>query len=159
MQPASGRVRIRRGDLVPMLAGLCGFLALLCIGLAAVGTAVATPLRAAIGLAALPFVVLVVRLLPTGVYVDDDGVLIRNIPSSRRLAWSQIERFAIGKRRGFGDFPCGEVVLTNGEHVTIGALNPSAAGGPAEIVPLIDDLNARLARATGRTSTPAIQDL
>jgi hypothetical protein len=156
---ASGPVRIRRRDLAPALAALCGFVALLCLFLAAVGDAASTPLRVAVGLVAIPFIVLVVRLLPTGVYVDDDGVLIRNIPSSRRLAWSQIERFAIGPRPGFGNFPCGEAVLTDGEHVTIGSLNPSLAGGPAEIVPLIDDLNAHLARATGRTSPPAIHDL
>jgi hypothetical protein len=146
-----GRERVRRPDLVPLQVLLFGGVGLACLGLAVwPGGAASAGVRIAFGLAAIAFAILVARLLPMGVYVDDDGVEVRNFLSSRRIPWAQIDRFAMGLHKGFGSFPCGVAHLGDGEVLVIGALNPSL-GGEAQILPLIDDLNGRLGRATGRT--------
>lgn len=52
---------------------------------------------AIMGLAALG---LIRRLTRVGVETDRDGIVVRNLLSTRRLAWSEIDGFEEGRRRG-----------------------------------------------------------
>jgi hypothetical protein len=147
--------RVRRRDVAYSLSALYGLMLFLCVGMALdVGPDKSVGLRVGFAIAAVPFVVAIVRTLPIGVYVDSDGVLIRNVLSRRRLAWREIDRFELGTWRGWGNFRCGVVRLADGGQVTISALNPPYLG-EHEVLPLIDDLNRRLGRATGRSFPPA----
>jgi Bacterial PH domain len=148
-----GRRRVvRRGEHIYVLALLyaicltgCGALAL---GVGA-GQELAIGVRVAFAIAGLAFVLLVVRTLRIGAYPGPDGVLIRNVTRSRRLSWSQIERFEIGEWRGLGSYRCGVARLVAGGQVVIFALNPPFEGVES-ILPLLDELNAQLAQALAR---------
>jgi hypothetical protein len=150
--------RIRRGDLVPWMVGLYALVIVGCGVLAVVSPDFPIGVRIGFAVLAVPFVILIIRTLPMGVYLEPDGVVIRNVLATRRLKWDEIDRFAYGRYRGYGDYRCGVVLLARGGQVTIGALNPPAVGDMM-ILPLIDELNAHLAQATGRSFKPAIQDL
>jgi len=57
-----------------------------------------TPGRVALGLASAAVVVLAVRTFLEGVYVEADGVLVRNVFRSWRLRWDEIEDVAPRRR-------------------------------------------------------------
>jgi hypothetical protein len=155
MTADSGRERVRRRDLPYSMSGLYALLLAGCAEMALdVGPEKSTAMQVAFGIVGVAFGIAIIRTLPVGVYMEPDGVLIRNALSSRRLAWAQIDRFELGVWRGWGNFRCGVARLADGGQVTIFALNPSY-GGDHEILPLIDDLNRRLGRATGRSFAPA----
>jgi hypothetical protein len=150
-----GRERVRRSDLPFGLAGLYALLLSGCAAMALdVGPEKSTAMQAGFGIAAVAFVIAIVITLPIGVYIESDGVLIRNALSRRHLAWEEIDRFELGRWRGWRTYRCGVALLAAGGQVTIFALNPPYRG-EREILPLIDDLNGRLGRATGRSFPPA----
>jgi hypothetical protein len=150
----SRRRRVRRGDLVPTLVALFAVVGAFCAAMAlGLNSTIPGGMRIGFGLAAVPFAVLIVRYLPIGVYIEPDGVLIRNVWSSRRLAWHEIDRFELGSWAIVGNYR-GAARLTDGELVTIAALNPPRHGREVAL-PLIDELNGHLGAATGRTLAPA----
>jgi hypothetical protein len=145
-----GRDRVRRTGLIVGMALLFAFCAALSLAIALdVGSEKPVGYRAAFAIVAAVSMLAIVRTLALGVYVDPDGVLIRNMLSTRRLAWTEIMRFEMGEWRSVGGFPCGIARLKDGGQITIYALNPPAMSDDA-VLPLIDDLNERLGQATGR---------
>jgi hypothetical protein len=149
------RGRVRRDGLVYGLVAVYTFVVLLCAALALeLGGAQPAGFRTAFGIVAVIFAIGIARTLMIGVYIEPDGVLIRNALSTRRLPWGQIDRFELGRWRGWGSFDCGVARLADGGQVTIFALNPPA-GSEAAVLPLIDALNEPLGRATGRSFAPA----
>jgi hypothetical protein len=149
------RVRVRRIGLIVGMTLLFAFCAGLSLAIALdVGSEKPGGYRAAFAIVAGVFLLAIVRTLAVGVYVEPGGILIRNMMTTRRLAWTEIERFEMGEWRSVRGFPCGVARLKAGGQVTIYALNPPAMSEEA-VLPLIDDLNERLGQATGRTFAAA----
>ena len=61
---------------------------------------------------------LLVRFLPSGAYPRVEGLLIRNIFSSRTIPWDDIERFTL-RRSGWFYWPIGWAELRDGSAVHI----------------------------------------
>ena len=107
-------------------------------------------------LGCVPFVVLAYLTFRIGIFPSADGVTVRNVLRSRRLAWDQIQRFDLGD---WGGFSIGGAYLADGRFVRAFALNPpfEFKPGVSRTVPrLLEDLNAELgrARAAGSTRRP-----
>jgi hypothetical protein len=105
------------------------------------------------GLIAAVFAVLVVRTLRIGVATGPDGVVVRGILRSWKLPWAEVERFEMGRWRGWGDFPCGVVRRRDGSTITVLALNPPfelEAGQDRRVPDLLAELNAELAARRAR---------
>lgn len=104
-------------------------------------------------LGAIPFIWIAYRIFRIGVFVDDSGVTIRDIFSTKAtVPWEKIERFDWGKRRGH-DF--GGLYLTDGTFVAATALE--APWGSGKAVPkALAGLNEELARH--RMTPPAMED-
>lgn len=85
-----------------------------------------------------------VGMARTSLKVDDEGVMVRNFLSTRRVAWAQIERF---------DLPHGatsaRLQLTDGQMVVIHALQPYRGEWlfhrRPKVQDTVDELNATLA--------------
>jgi hypothetical protein len=117
-------------------------------------------------LGCVPWLLLAYRMLSIGVFVSHDGVLVRNVLRSRRLAWSDVERFDWGDGWNLfpnvrvWSFPVGCVYLRSGGFVRAFALNPpfELDRGQDNAVPrALAGLNDELARAraAGQTDAPA----
>jgi len=105
------------------------------------------------GAIAALFAVLVVRTLRIGVVTGPDGVVVRGILRSWTLPWDQVERFEMGRWRGWGNFPCGVVRRRDGSTVTVLALNPPFELQPGQgrrVPELLEQLNAELAANRAR---------
>lgn len=100
-------------------------------------------------LGAIPFIWIAYRIFRIGVFVDDSGVTIRDIFSTKAtVPWEKIERFDWGKRRGH-DF--GGLYLADGTFLAATALE--APWGEGKAVPrALTGLNEELARH--RTTSP-----
>lgn len=113
--------------------------------------------RAIYAALAVVFLVLAVRTMRVGVLTGPDGVTVRGVLSTRRLRWDEIERFELGRWRGWGDYPCGVVRRADGSQLTVFALNPPfelAAGESREVPDALEALNAQLAVARGWSAPP-----
>jgi hypothetical protein len=115
-------------------------------------------------LGCIPWLVLAYRMLRIGVFVSNDGVVVRNVLRSRRVPWSDVERFDWGTAWNGGggsvlSFPVGCVYLRDGGCIRSTALNPpfELERGQSGAVPqALAGLNDELAhaRAAGLTEAP-----
>jgi hypothetical protein len=99
------------------------------------------------GAIAALFAVLVVRTLRIGVATGPDGVVVRGVLRSWKLPWTEVERFEMGRWRGWGNYPCGVVRRRDGSTITVLALNPPfelQAGQDQRVPELLAELNAEL---------------
>jgi len=104
-------------------------------------------------LGCVPFVVLAYLTFRIGIFPSADGVTVRNVLRSRRLAWEEIQRFDLGD---WGGFSIGGAYLADGRFVRAFALNPpfEFKPGVSTTVPrLLEELNVELERARAATST------
>jgi hypothetical protein len=115
-------------------------------------------------LGCIPWLVLAYRMLRIGVFVSNDGVVVRNVLHSRRVRWSDVERFdwgtgwSLSQNGGVWSFPVGCVYLRSGGFVRALALNPpfELDRGHSGAVPLaLAGLNDELARARAAGLTGA----
>ena len=105
-------------------------------------------------LGCVPFVVLAALTFRIGVFPSVEGVTVRNVFRSRRLAWGEVERFALGDWWGFS---IGGAYLRDGRFVRAFALNPpfELKPGVSKTIPrLLEGLNGELARARAGGSPP-----
>jgi len=127
-------------------------LPLLCCGVGAFSLIFAKFVHPAFVLVWIPCLVLAFLIFRIGVFPSSDGVLVRNVVRSRRLAWDEIDRFDWGRR---GNYPVGGVYLKDGEFIPATALSPpfELKHGTARAVPrALAGLNHELDRA--RASGP-----
>ncbi len=116
----------------------------------------------AIALGAIPFVWVSYRIFRIGVFVDEEGVTIRDIFNThKRVPWQEIERFDWGTRRG-SNF--GGIYPTDGAFVAATALEApwewrrgDDHAVPNALVALNDELSHHRAAppATSVGSTPS----
>jgi hypothetical protein len=104
--------------------------------------------RVVYGVIAAVFAVLMVRTLRIGVATGPDGVVVRGILRSWRLPWEEVERFEMGRWRGWGNYACGVVRRRDGSQITVLALNPPFELQPGQdqrVPELLAELNGELA--------------
>jgi hypothetical protein len=153
MSDLSAGRRVVRRSVIAYLMPLLPAVVVIPLAFVAIAPDTATGARIALGAAVAIYAIWSVRHVMIGVWLEPDGVLIRNVMSSRRLRWSEIERFEMGwwrrLRGGLSSYECGIARLMDGGQVTIYALNPPW-GDHGPVPKLLAELNARLALATGR---------
>jgi hypothetical protein len=100
-----------------------------------------------------PCLWLAYRTLRIGVFTSPQGVLVRNVMRSRRLAWPEIDRFDWGD---WGGFPTGGAFLEDNSFVWAFALNPpfeTVRGQNSAVPNALEGLNRELERARGAAVT------
>jgi hypothetical protein len=140
-------VTVRRRETVRFGIAFVWALPLLFFGYFAVAPDTPAGQRAVYGAIAAVFAVLVVRTLRIGVATGPDGVVVRGVLRSWKLPWAQVERFEMGRWRGWGNYPCGVVRRRDGSTITVLALNPPfelQAGQDRRVPELLAELNAEL---------------
>jgi hypothetical protein len=107
--------------------------------------------RAVYLLIATPFLLLAGWEWRAGLYVAAGGVTVRNVPSTARLPWTEIDCFAMGHYKGWLWLPiigritfrCTEVRCRDGRSIRIGVLNPNSMDN-LPVDRIIERLNARV---------------
>jgi hypothetical protein len=140
-------VTVRRRETVRFGIAFVWALPVLFFGYFALAPDTPTGQRAAYGVIAALFAVLMFRTVRIGVATGPGGVVVRGITRSWRLPWEEVERFEMGTWRGPGNYPCGIVRRRDGSQITVLALNPPFELQPGQdqrVPELLAELNAEL---------------
>jgi len=94
------------------------------------------------------------RVATIRVVASEDGLVIRNVWRTRRIAWDQVDRFSLGTADvGRYRFPdTGVALLMDGEEVPMHAIAAARVSGERErqaVADLIAALNEEMAQRTG----------
>ena len=138
---------VRRRETVRFGIAFVWLLPLLFFGYFAVAPDTPGSQRVVYGVLAAVFAVLLIRTLRIGVATGGDGVVVRGVLRSWKLGWDEVERFEMGRWRGWGSYPCGVVRRRDGATITVLALNPPfefQQGQDPRVPELLDELNAEL---------------
>jgi PH (Pleckstrin Homology) domain-containing protein len=84
------------------------------------------------------------RATLTELRVEATGVLVRNLFSTRRFAWKEIESFNLVTKISARRLPGVYVKAKDGQCVPVRALRPDTIGRHTEISTILDRLNSRL---------------